>query len=75
MSRAGVPTDIAERVLGHAIPSVRGVYDRHSYLDEKREALQRLAALIERIVHSAGAAVPNSLQAKKALIGATPRQK
>ena len=31
MSRAGVRPDIAERVLGHAIVGVEGVYDRHSY--------------------------------------------
>ena len=50
MSRAGVPADYAERVLGHAIPGVRAVYDRHSFLDEKRNALENLAALVERIV-------------------------
>lgn len=51
MARAGVPSDVAERVLGHVIPGVRGVYDRHSYADEKRNALERLAALIERILN------------------------
>ena len=49
MSRAGVSADIAERVLGHAIPGVRGIYDRHSFYDEKRDALERLAALVARI--------------------------
>ena len=43
--------DIAERVLGHAVASVEGVYDRHPYDDEKADALRRLAALIERIVN------------------------
>jgi integrase len=51
MSRADVRPDIAERVLGHAIKGVEGVYDRHRYDDAKADALQRLAALIERIVH------------------------
>src|SRR5207344_2757667 len=51
MSRAGVRPDIAERVMGHAIPGVEGIYDRHSYRDEKAEALRRLAALIDTIVH------------------------
>jgi integrase len=51
MSRAGVRPDIAERVLGHAIPGVEGVYDRHSYRDEKADALLRLADLVERIVN------------------------
>jgi len=50
MSRAGVPADHAERVLGHVIPGVRGVYDRHSFLDEKSCALEKLAALVERLL-------------------------
>jgi integrase len=50
MSRAGVQPDTAERVLGHAIPGIRGVYDRHEFLAEKRDALARLAALIDSIV-------------------------
>jgi integrase len=49
MSRAGVRPDIAERVLGHAKPGVEGVYDRHSYRDEKGAALRQLAELIEAI--------------------------
>jgi integrase len=50
MSRAGVAADIAERVLGHAIPGVRGVYDRHSFIDEKRNALEQLARLVAQIL-------------------------
>lgn len=49
MARAGVRPDISERVLGHVITGVEGTYDRHSYADEKRDALERLASLIERI--------------------------
>ena len=51
MSRAGVQNDIAERVLGHAIAGVRGVYDRHDYVDEKRDALERLARLVGEILN------------------------
>jgi integrase len=51
MSRAGVLSEHAERVLGHVIPGVEGVYDRHKYFDEKADALRKLAALIERIVN------------------------
>ena len=51
MSRAGVRPDIAERVLGHIIPGVEGVYDRHTYKEEKAHALQALAGLIDRIVN------------------------
>jgi integrase len=50
MIRAGVRPDISERVLGHAIPGVEGVYDRWGYLPEKSDALTQLAALIDRIV-------------------------
>ena len=51
MARADVRPDIAERVLGHAIAGVEGVYDRHGYFDQKADALARLASLIERIVN------------------------
>jgi integrase len=51
MSRAGVLNDHAELVLGHARPGVEGTYDLHHYPAEKADALRRLAALIERIVH------------------------
>jgi hypothetical protein len=50
MSRAGVPADHAEQCLGHVMPGVRGVYDRYEYLEEKRDAFNRLAALINSIV-------------------------
>jgi integrase len=51
MARAGVRPDIAERVLGHAIAGVEGVYDRHEYSEEKADALKRLAALIGTILN------------------------
>ena len=50
MSRAGVSSEHAERVMGHRISGVAGTYDRHSYFDEKADALRRLATLIESIV-------------------------
>jgi integrase len=51
MVRAGVRPDISERVLGHVIAGVEGTYDRHSYADEKRDALEKLAAMIGRILN------------------------
>jgi integrase len=51
MSRAGVNPDIAERCLGHVIGGVRGVYDRHKFVEEMRHAFEALATQIERIVH------------------------
>jgi integrase len=50
LSRAGVRPDIAERVMGHAIGGVEGIYDRHEYKAEKADALQRLAAVIDDII-------------------------
>jgi integrase len=50
MARAGVRPDISERVLGHVIAGVEGTYDRHSYADEKRDALEKLSAIIDRIL-------------------------
>ena len=43
MARAGVQPHIAERVLGHAVGGVEGVYDVHRYDAEKADALKRLA--------------------------------
>jgi len=57
MSRAGVPREHAERVLGHVIGGVEGVYDRFEYRAEKGDALRRLAALIDSIVHPRSADV------------------
>jgi integrase len=51
MRRAGVSRDVSERCLAHVIRGVEGVYDRHDYLREKRDAFDRLAALVERIVN------------------------
>jgi integrase len=61
MVRAGVRPDISERVLGHVIPGVEGRYDRHSYADEKRDALEKLATMIERILHP----MPSNITALK----------
>jgi integrase len=51
MSRAGVPSEHAERVLGHAIVGVEGIYNRYDFAQEKADALKRLAALVATIVN------------------------
>ena len=45
MIRIGVPPEHVERVLGHKIGGVAGIYNRHSYLDEKRAALEKWGKL------------------------------
>jgi hypothetical protein len=53
--RAKVPRDHAERVLGHVIPGVEGIYDQYSYQAEKGEAtLAKLADLVAKIVKAGG---------------------
>ena len=54
MARAGVPRDVAERVLGHVIQGVEGTYDRHEYRAEKADALAKLAGLIALILDPPG---------------------
>jgi hypothetical protein len=46
-----VPTEHAERVLGHARGVIEETYDVHSYGPEKAAALAKLANLIETIVN------------------------
>ncbi|WP_198046056.1 tyrosine-type recombinase/integrase [Novosphingobium aquimarinum] len=58
MIRAGVSPHVSERVLGHVIPGVEGVYDQHDYLAEKTAALRKLATLVARILDLKGNVVP-----------------
>jgi integrase len=58
MSRAGVPTDHAERCLGHAMGGVRGTYDRYAYHAEKKAAFEALAGQIDRIINPQDNIVP-----------------
>jgi len=58
MSRAGVPSDHAERCLGHVIGGVRGTYDRHAYHAEKKQAFEALASQIDRIVNPSPNVIP-----------------
>jgi integrase len=58
MSRAKVPTDHAERALGHVIGGVRGTYDRYEYHAEKKQAFEALAGQIDRIVNPQDNVIP-----------------
>jgi integrase len=51
MSRAKVPSDHAERVMGHVIGGVRETYDRYEYLEEKRDTLEKLSTLLAEILN------------------------
>ena len=58
MARAGIADRVAEQVLGHVIGGIEGTYNRHRYDDEKADALRRLAALLDRILHPQENVVP-----------------
>jgi hypothetical protein len=51
LSRAGVNSDVAERCLGHAPPTIVQTYNRYEYRAELLHAFEALAGLIERIVN------------------------
>ena len=36
--------------MGHALPGIEAIYDRHSYREEKADALAKLAGLIALIL-------------------------
>jgi integrase len=50
LGRLGVPAVVAELCLGHRQRGIAGVYDRHSYLDEKRDALRKWEAHLLGVV-------------------------
>lgn len=50
MSRVGVRSDTAERVLGHGVKLVEETYDRHLYRAEKLAALESLSNILDTIL-------------------------
>jgi integrase len=50
LSRLKVAEEAREAVLAHARPGIKGVYDVHDYLDEKREALELWSSRLKSIV-------------------------
>ena len=50
MAREGVPPHIAEQVLGHVQSGIEGVYDQHTYIQEKRQALEKVEAAIRKLL-------------------------
>lgn len=45
-ARVGVPRDIAEILMNHTPAALDDIYDRHSYLPQKREALLKIEAAL-----------------------------
>ena len=49
MAKLGVPVPTISRVLNHAQGGVTSIYNRHSYLPEKTEALEKWAKRLEEL--------------------------
>lgn len=43
MRALGVPRDITEMCLNHKLPGIEGIYDVHTYFDERKQALTQWA--------------------------------
>lgn len=56
LASMGCPDEIAEAVLGHMAPGIKGVYNRHRYDRERREWLTRVAERWEACARRPGAA-------------------
>jgi len=54
LASPGCPREVGEVILGHMMPGVEGVYNRHSYDEERRNWLQRLSEHLEELVRTHG---------------------
>jgi integrase len=51
LSRLGVAPHIAEKCLNHSLSKLGKTYDKHTYLDERREALEKWATVVDLAVN------------------------
>jgi hypothetical protein len=64
MARLGVPPHVADKILNHqagTISGVAAVYQRHDFLAERKEALDRWGAHVEQIIQEFKLKADNSL--------------
>lgn len=50
LAKLGCPSEVAETIMGHMLPGVEGVYNRHRYDAEKVEWLGKLSDHLEALV-------------------------
>lgn len=55
LAALGCPGEIAESILGHMLPGVQGVYNRHTYDAERAVWLKRLAEHLETLAATSAA--------------------
>jgi len=49
----GIAGHVAERCLNHKLKGVEGIYDRHDYLEERKEAHAKVTDLLDSIINGA----------------------
>ncbi|MDP5210466.1 site-specific integrase [Microbulbifer sp. 2205BS26-8] len=54
----GIPGHVAERCLNHKLKGVEGIYDRHDYFEERKEALAKIANILSPIIDDLPNAIP-----------------
>ena len=53
MARLNIPPHVVDKILNHVSGSIRGVaavYNRHSYVDERRAALEAWSRHVESLI-------------------------
>lgn len=58
LASIGILGNVAERCLNHKLKGVEGVYNRHDYLEERREALGQLAGKLSPLINGEDKVVP-----------------
>ena len=46
----GIPGHVAERCMNHKLKGVEGIYDRYDYFEERKDALNKIASIVQAIV-------------------------
>ncbi len=64
LSALRIGEEVREAVLAHVRPGIKGVYDQHHYLEEKREALTLWNARLRDIVEPSPANVVDFAKAR-----------
>ncbi|KMK92872.1 integrase [Aeromonas enteropelogenes] len=62
LASLGVPSHIAERCLNHKLKGVEGIYNRHDYLNERRDAFEKLACILTPIINDMPNVIPLTKQ-------------
>jgi len=50
LAEIGVPGHVAERCLNHKLKGVKGIYNRHDYFAERKEALGKLVDFLKTVI-------------------------